>query len=70
LLGHLDGTPVISGVVDALAVPQSQVRIFGKPECKGHRRLAVAVATGATPEEARSRALRMAGCIKIEKSQK
>ncbi len=69
LLGHLDGTPVISGVVDALAVPESQVRIFGKPECKGHRRLAVAVATGATPEEARSRALKMAGCIKIEKAQ-
>lgn len=70
LLGHLDGTPVISGVVDALAVPESQVRIFGKPECKGHRRLAVAVATGATPEEAKSRALKMAGCIKIEKAQK
>jgi phosphoribosylglycinamide formyltransferase 2 len=51
-------------------VPESQVRIFGKPECKGHRRLAVAVATAATPEEAKARALKMAGCIKIEKSRK
>ena len=66
LLGHLDGVPVISGVAEALSVPESQVRIFGKPECKGHRRLAVAVATGATPEQAQERARRMAGFIKIQ----
>jgi phosphoribosylglycinamide formyltransferase 2 len=65
LLGHLDGVPVISGVAEALSVPESEVRIFGKPECKGHRRLAVAVATGATPEQAQERARRMAGFIKI-----
>jgi phosphoribosylglycinamide formyltransferase 2 len=66
LLGHLDGVPVISGVAEALSVPESQVRIFGKPECKGHRRLAVAVATGATPEQAQERARRMASFIKIQ----
>ena len=66
LLGHLDGVPVISGVAEALSVPESQVRIFGKPECKGHRRLAVAVATGATPEQAQERARRMAEFIKIQ----
>ena len=65
LLGHGDGVPVISGVAEALAVPESQVRLFGKPECKGHRRLAVAVATGATPEEAKERARAVAAAITI-----
>ena len=65
LLGHGDGVPVISGVAEALAVPESQVRLFGKPECKGHRRLAVAVATGATPEEAKERARAVAAAIRI-----
>ena len=69
LLGHLDGVPVISGVAEALSVPESQVRIFGKPECHGHRRLAVAVATGATPEQAKERARKVAGSIKIQSSQ-
>lgn len=65
LLGHGDGVPVISGLEKALAVPESQVRLFGKPECKGHRRLGVAIATGATPEEAKERARAVAAAIKI-----
>ena len=65
LLGRGDGVPVVSGVAEALAVPESQVRIFGKPECRGHRRLGVAVATGDTPEEARDRARAMAAAITI-----
>ena len=65
LLGHLDGVPVIEGVAEALAVPESQVRLFGKPECLGHRRLGVAIATGADAREARERALAMAACIRI-----
>ena len=68
LLGHLEGVPVISGVAEALSIPESQVRIFGKPECNGHRRLAVAVATGATPEQAKQRARKMADFIKIQSS--
>jgi phosphoribosylglycinamide formyltransferase 2 len=65
LLGHLDGVPVIEGVAEALAQPESQVRLFGKPECRGHRRLGVAVATGETPLEAAARARAMAACIRI-----
>ena len=65
LLGHGDGVPVISGLEKALAVPESQVRLFGKPECKGHRRLGVAIATGATPEEAKERARAVAAAITI-----
>jgi phosphoribosylglycinamide formyltransferase 2 len=66
LLGYGDGAPVISGVAEALAVPESQVRLFGKPECRGHRRLGVAVASGATPEEARERARAVAAAITLK----
>jgi phosphoribosylglycinamide formyltransferase 2 len=65
LLGHLDGVPVISGVAEALAVAESQLRLFGKPECRGHRRLGVAIASGETPDLARERARAMASCIRI-----
>ena len=65
LLGQGDGVPTFSGVDKALAVPESHVRLFGKPECRGHRRLAVAVACGDTIEEARDRARQCAAEIKI-----
>jgi phosphoribosylglycinamide formyltransferase 2 len=65
LLGHGDGVPEISGLDRALAVPESQVRWFGKPECRGHRRLGVVVATGDTVDEARDRARRCASEIEI-----
>jgi phosphoribosylglycinamide formyltransferase 2 len=65
LLGYGDGVPVFSGVDKALEVPESQVRLFGKPECRGHRRLAVAVACGDTIEESRDRARQCAAEIKI-----
>ena len=62
VIAFVDGRP-IDGFMGA--VPESQVRLFGKPECKGHRRLAVAVATGATPEEAKERARAVAAAITI-----
>ncbi|MDF2923687.1 MAG: phosphoribosylglycinamide formyltransferase [Paenibacillaceae bacterium] len=46
----------IAGVEQALAVPATQVRIFGKPETKKGRRMAVALSAADTVEEARSRA--------------
>jgi phosphoribosylglycinamide formyltransferase 2 len=66
LLGELEGVPLISGVADALSIPESQIRLFGKPECHGHRRLGVAIATGDTAELARDRARAMAACIQIK----
>ena len=65
LLGHLDGVPVMEGVAEAMTVPDSQVRLFGKPECRGHRRLGVVIATGADGKEARDRARASAACIRI-----
>ncbi len=43
-----------SGVEEALAVPGVQMRIFGKPEVKGHRRMGVVLATARSVEEARA----------------
>ena len=39
---------------EALAAPDTQLRLFGKPFVKGKRRMGVAVARGATLEEARA----------------
>ncbi len=44
------------GVAEALRVPESELRLFGKPESFMKRRMGVAVATGASIEEARARA--------------
>jgi phosphoribosylglycinamide formyltransferase 2 len=65
LLGWGDGVPAFSGIEQALAVPESHLRLFGKPECRGHRRLGVAVASGDTIEEARQRAHQVAAAVTI-----
>ena len=65
LLGLGEGVPTFSGLDRALAIPETHVRLFGKPECRGHRRLAVAVACGDTLDEARERARGCAAAIKI-----
>lgn len=44
------------GLEDALAVPQSDVRLFGKPESFARRRMGVALAAGRDVDEARARA--------------
>ncbi len=65
ILGEGEGIPVFSGLDQALAVPESHVRLFGKPVCTGKRRLAVAVATGDTMDVARDRARQIAGAVTI-----
>jgi phosphoribosylglycinamide formyltransferase 2 len=52
------------GVADALKVPGADLRLFGKPESFVKRRMGVAVATGATIDEARQRARTAAACVK------
>ena len=52
-------------VAEALAEPDTQVRLFGKPEIDGSRRLGVAVARGETLEEAREKAIRAAGAVEV-----
>lgn len=65
LLGQGDGVPVFHGLERVLAVPETHLRLFGKPECRGHRRLGVAVASGDTVEEARTRAREAAAAVTI-----
>ncbi|MBP5456810.1 MAG: formate-dependent phosphoribosylglycinamide formyltransferase [Paludibacteraceae bacterium] len=50
----------------ALAEPDTQIRIFGKPEVKGHRRMAVLLARGENVEEARAKVKRAYEALKIE----
>ncbi len=47
-----------SGIDKVLEEPGVQMRIFGKPEVKGHRRMAVILATDTTVEAAREKAAR------------
>lgn len=52
------------GVAEALAVPTSDIRLFGKPESFVKRRMGVAVANGKDTDEARSRARLAASRVK------
>jgi len=52
------------GVADALTVPESDLRLFGKPESFRKRRMGVAVATADTTDEARTRAKLAASRVK------
>lgn len=45
-----------TGVADALSVPDSDLRLFGKPESFARRRMGVALATGGDTDQARERA--------------
>jgi phosphoribosylglycinamide formyltransferase 2 len=49
----------------ALQIPDTSLRLFGKPEIKGHRRLGVALARGADVDEARQKAKKVAQSVKV-----
>lgn len=55
---------VFPGVEQALAVPETDIRLFGKPESFPKRRMGVAVATADTVEEARRRAKTAAASVR------
>lgn len=55
---------VFEGAAEALAVPESEVRLFGKPESFAKRRMGVALARGADTNEARARVKQAAGAIR------
>lgn len=54
-----------SGIEKALAEPDTQVRLFGKPEVSGRRRMGVALAKGLTVEDAKQKAIQAAEAIEI-----
>lgn len=53
------------GVERALQEPDTGLRLFGKPEVSGRRRVGVALARGDTLDEARDRARRVAAAVRI-----
>ena len=53
-------------IKDALTEPLSDIRLFGKPELKGHRRLGVCLARGKDVQEALDKVMRMREKVKVE----
>ena len=51
------------GLERALAAPDTQLRLFGKPEVRGERRLGVALALGKDLEEAKAKAVTAAATV-------
>lgn len=60
------GSVAYSGLEKALAEPDIFLRLFGKPELRGRRRMGVALATGRSIAEAREKATRAAAAVKTE----
>jgi phosphoribosylglycinamide formyltransferase 2 len=56
------------GVAAALAVPETELRLFGKPESFKKRRMGVAVARGRDTDEARARATQAASLVRPVKA--
>ncbi|WP_282935421.1 formate-dependent phosphoribosylglycinamide formyltransferase [Paenibacillus sp. RC67] len=55
----------VEGIEEALMLPNTQVRVFGKPETKVGRRMAVALSSADDVEEARQLAAEAAGKLKL-----
>ncbi|MDH5730741.1 MAG: formate-dependent phosphoribosylglycinamide formyltransferase [Gammaproteobacteria bacterium] len=65
IYGGLDASALIyDGIEQALAVPESDLRLFGKPESFKRRRMGVALARGEDINQARERAKTCAGLVK------
>jgi len=57
IYGQLEAKGIaFTGIAEAFSVPQSDLRLFGKPESFTRRRMGVALANGINTDEARSRA--------------
>lgn len=65
IYGQLEGQGIaFNGVYEALQVPQSALRLFGKPESYERRRMGVALANGRDSAQARERAKLVASRVK------
>jgi phosphoribosylglycinamide formyltransferase 2 len=67
VLAEGDGNrPRYHGVVEALAETDTMLRLFGKPEVRGHRRMAVTLARDTDVDAARAKARRAAACLSVD----
>ena len=65
IYGGMDAQGIaFEGVAEALLVPETDIRLFGKPESFDRRRMGVALARARSVEEARARATQAASCVK------
>ena len=55
-----------SNLESALAEPDTQIRLFGKPEIKGKRRMGVALARGSDIDSAKQKAIKASSAVKID----
>ena len=65
IYGGVDAKAIaFDGIDEALTVPESELRLFGKPESYVKRRMGVALARGRSTDEARERAKRVARTVR------
>jgi phosphoribosylglycinamide formyltransferase 2 len=57
--------PQYCGIAAALNTPDTDVRIFGKPSARVHRRMGVALSLGGSVKEARAKAVEAAGKVEV-----
>lgn len=70
ILGGIDAKGVVyDGLAQALCVPDSEVRLFGKPEAFISRRMGVALASAEQTDMARNNAVKAASLIVIKSSE-
>jgi len=66
ILSPIDATDFFyMGLDDALAVPDSEIRLFGKPEALVNRRMGVVIATAESCEDAKEKAIKAANLVSI-----
>ncbi len=63
--GELEA-PRAHGIDEALSLPQADLRLFGKPQVSGRRRMGVALARAETVDQARAVAVAAAECIRFD----
>jgi phosphoribosylglycinamide formyltransferase 2 len=67
ILGGINAAGVVyEGLDQALAVPDSEVRLFGKPEAFVSRRMGVALATAESVHKARHKAVKAASLVVVK----
>ena len=67
ILPHGDSdAPLFQDVGAALQEPDTMLRLFGKPEIRGHRRMGVALARDTSIDTAKAKALRAAAAVKVK----
>ncbi|MDK2124660.1 formate-dependent phosphoribosylglycinamide formyltransferase [Parachitinimonas caeni] len=65
IYGQLEAKAIaFEGIAQAMAIPMSDLRLFGKPESFARRRMGVAVAAGESIDQARERARHAASLVR------